>query len=128
MLFHVATYATASLFIIITHIMLHHPQINKHWVLYVVYCTTCFNPDRVRFSWHFDLKTNLFYVLYFFQIKSSKSVASLLNPKIIKQRQKRNVITLTGQFSTLIAEGWYIVSGLVISQGPFFTKIPFQIN
>jgi hypothetical protein len=53
----------------------------------------------------------LCYVLFFYHIyKHNQTVASqVLEPSIIKKRNKRNAISMTGQLAGWIMEGWHVV-------------------
>ena len=58
----------------------------------------------------------LSYMMIFFeQSTSTESVSRYLSEATLKKRHKTNAITLTGQFLTWLAGGWYIIMALVLS-------------
>jgi hypothetical protein len=61
------------------------------------------------------LELSCYVTIFFEQIASTESVSAYLSEAVVKKRQKTNAVTLSGQFATWMAGGWYIVTGLFIS-------------
>ena len=54
-------------------------------------------------------------IIFYEQSSSTETVSRYLSEATLKKRRKTNAITLTGQFLTWLAGGWYIIMALVVS-------------
>jgi hypothetical protein len=56
------------------------------------------------------------YIILFLEQKTSTArVSQSLSETVVKNRHRVNAISLSGQFITCIAGGWYIFMGLIIT-------------
>jgi hypothetical protein len=56
------------------------------------------------------------YIMLFLEQKASTAnVSKSLSETVVKNRHRTNAISLSGQFITCIAGGWYIFMGLIIT-------------